>query len=95
MEFILNKIDTDIRRRHQEEIKEGKVHNAKGINVKKDPKDKSGNEEEETNLKYEKQMRYITIDGVKYDGEKVSIKAEKLEKIDEENSKGRILDAKK
>lgn len=90
MEFILNKIDTDIRRRHQEEIKEGKVHNAKGINVNQDAKDN-----QEAFLNEKKQKKYITIDGIKYEGEKMSIEAEKLESVDEENSKGRILDAKK
>lgn len=95
MEFILNKIDTDIRRRHQEEIKEGKVHNTKGINVHKDPKEKSEDGNGESHLNDNKQKKFITIDGIKLNGEKMSVKVEKLEKIDEENSRGRILDAKK
>jgi hypothetical protein len=95
VEFILNKIDTDIRRRHQEEIKEGKVHNTKGINVNKDPNEKNENGNGESHSNEKKQKKYITIDGMKLNGERMSVEVEKLEKIDEENSRGRILDAKK
>lgn len=95
MEFILNKIDTDIRKRHQEQIKEGKVHNAKEVNVNRDPKEKSENGNDEQHLNEKEQKKYITVDGIKHDGETVSIKVEKLENLDEENSRGRILDAKK
>lgn len=95
MEFILNKIDTDIRKRMQEDIKEGKVHSSKSINVRKDSKNKNSNAYEELEIKEKKIKRYITIDGIKNDTETMEISAEKLEKFDEENSKGRILDAKK
>ena len=44
MEFKLNKIDTDIRKKMQEEIKEDKVHSGKSINVKKDLKDEKNEE---------------------------------------------------
>jgi len=94
LEFKLNKIDTDIRKKMQEEIKEDKVHSGKGISVKKDIKDERHEElkgfEEEENEK-----RYITIDGVRHNNKNVSIKVEKVEKITDENSKGRILDKKK
>lgn len=36
MEFRLNKIDTDIRKKIEEERKENKVHSGKAINVNKD-----------------------------------------------------------
>ncbi len=36
MEFKLNKIDTDIRKKIKEERKESKVHSGKAINVNKD-----------------------------------------------------------
>jgi hypothetical protein len=39
LEFKLNKIDTDIRKKMQEEIKEDKVHSGKSISIKKDIKD--------------------------------------------------------
>lgn len=90
MEFKLNKIDTDIRKRMQEEIKEDKVHSGKGINIKKDMKEEK---QEIEKLKVEEQKKkYITIDGVKYNGSNIDIDVEKVEDIKEENSKGRILD---
>lgn len=102
MEFKLNKIDTDIRRRMQEEIKEDKVHSGKNIDEKRDfvkeKEDILDEELEKKKKKYLKQQsnnkRYITIDGVKY-GESAKIVVEKIEEINEVNAKGRILDTKK
>ena len=94
MEFKLNKIDTDIRKKMQEEIKEDKVHSGKSINIKKDIKDER--HEEIKNLdEEESEKRYITIDGVRYNNKNISVKVEKVEEINNENSKGRILDKKK
>lgn len=94
MEFKLNKIDTDIRKKMQEEIKEDKVHSGKSINIKKDIKDeKQGELQEYTDKESEK--RYITIDGIKENHKNIDIKVEKVEKINESNSKGRILDTAK
>jgi hypothetical protein len=94
LEFKLNKIDTDIRKKMQEEIKEDKVHSGKSISVKKDIKDER--HEEIKNLdEEESEKRYITIDGVKYNNKNISVKVEKVEEINNENSKGRILDKKK
>ncbi|MFW2487074.1 hypothetical protein D2A34_02140 [Clostridium chromiireducens] len=94
MEFKLNKIDTDIRKKMQEEIKEDKVHSGKSINVKKDIKDEK-KEEFKKDTEEENERRYITIDGILCGGNNISIKAEKFEEITNENSKGRILDKKK
>lgn len=47
MEFKLNKIDTDIRKKMQEDIKEEKVHSGKGINIKKDIKDEKSRYQED------------------------------------------------
>lgn len=94
MEFKLNKIDTDIRKKMQEEIKEDKVHSGKGIGAKKDIKDER--HEEKKNLdEQENRKMYITIDGIKYNHKNIDIKVEKVEKINESNSKGRILDTAK
>lgn len=94
MEFKLNKIDTDIRNKMQEDIKEDKVHSGKGITIKKDIKDeKSEDSLELRESKHEK--KYITIDGVKYNNKNIDIEVEKIEKVNEENSKGRILDTTK
>lgn len=91
MEFKLNKIDTDIRKKMQEETKDDKVHSGKSISVKKDIKD-----EKSHNEKYlkedEEEKRYITIDGIKYNSKNVDVQVEKVEKINGENSKGRVLD---
>ena len=95
MEFKLNKIDTDIRKKMQEEIKEDKVHSGKGINVTKNLKDEKNEYVNLDETKGESEKRYITIDGTKYNDRNISIKAEKVEEINYENSKGRILDSKK
>ena len=96
MEFKLNKIDTDIRKKMQEETEEDKIHSGKGINVKKDLKDEhTQSNYEKQNATKETEKRYITIDGVMYHEKEIKVQAEKLEKINDENSKGRILDTKK
>ena len=94
MEFKLNKIDTDIRKKMQEETKEDKVHSGKSISVKKDIKDERHEEIKGSNEE-ERKKRYITIDGVRYNNKNIRINVEKLENINDENSKGRMLDKKK
>lgn len=95
MEFKLNKIDTDIRKRIQEERKSGKVHSSKSININKDYNDDKENAHQLTKENLKQEKRFINIDGVKYCGKQIKIKAEKTEKIDVLNSSGRILDTKK
>ncbi|MBC2455910.1 hypothetical protein [Clostridium beijerinckii] len=95
MEFKLNKIDTDIRKKIQEEIKENKVHSGKAINVKRELEDEEKTKDENHLLQHNNDKKYITIDGMRHTNESLEIKVEKMERINEENSKGRILDAKK
>jgi hypothetical protein len=95
LEFIINKIDTYIREKLHEETKEGKVHSGKGINVSKDLKDDNDIDYENSDKGSSRSRKYITIDGIKRINKKVHVKVEKVEKINEENSKGKILDAKK
>lgn len=100
MEFNLNKIDTDIRRKMQENIKEGKVHPTKKTNEDKDIIDEKEFEEKSTKQKdkndsSKNNKKYIIIESTKYDKPSIKIEVEKLESISEVNSKGRILDAKK
>ena len=95
MEFKLNKIDTDIRLKMQEKMKDNKVHSGKAINVKQDLKDNSKGYYIKSKKNHTEEKGYITIDGVKDIEERLSIEVEKIENINEENSKGRILDAKK
>ena len=95
MEFKLNKIDTDIRKKMQEERKSDKIHSGNSITVKRDLKDDKDTKDKKYELEKRKEKKYLTIDGIKDEKEKVAIEVEKLENMDEENSKGRILDAKK
>lgn len=97
MEFKLNKIDTDIRQKINEERKEEKVHSGKGINIKKDIKDDKIQDdfENKNSTKEEKAKKYITIDGIKYREKNINVKAEKIERINEENAIGRVLDTTK
>lgn len=102
MEFKLNKIDMDIIRKLQNEIKEDKVHSAQNINLKQDIikyKERCNNKEKNSRNKKQTEdninKKYITIDGLKDDEQYVQIRAEKLEKVNEENSKGIIINTKK
>lgn len=94
MEFKLNKIDTDIRKKMQEETKDDKVHSSESISVKKDIKDER-QQQMKSLYEEEHEKRYITIDGTKYNNKNIDINAEKVEEINGENSKGRILDTTK
>lgn len=95
MEFKLNKIDTDIRRRLQENIREGKVHGNNTITIKKDLKE----ERSKKYIKKDKQNKFnstvFVIDGVRYEEKSLEIEAEKIEFIDAEKLKGHTLDVKK
>ena len=96
MEFKFNKIDTDIRKKMQEKIKDGKVHGNESVSIKKDIKEDDNKNEgtkEENDKKLKK--RFVTIDGIRYLKETLDIEVEKLEDLDEENSRGRVLDTKK
>jgi hypothetical protein len=97
LEFKLNKIDTDIRKKIQEDTKEDKVHSGKAINVNKDLKEEKNQiiNEKQIPAKDEVIKRYITIEVVKDNHKNIDIKAEKIEEINEGNSKGRILDTTK
>lgn len=95
MEFKLNKIDTDIRRKLQEESSDKRVHNPKEIGPSKNAdKEKKHEEHKKKNDDEIKPKRFITIDGIKY-GKSINVEAEKNEKIYDENYKGRFLDLKK
>ncbi len=96
MEFKLNKIDTDIRKKMQEERKSGKVHSSKNINVNKDLQDGKGNAYYGDNKQQDnRKKRFITIDSIKYCNEGINVEVERTENIDILNSKGQILDTKK
>lgn len=96
MEFIVNRIDTRIRNEIRDETKEGKVHSTKPITVKRDLDDEEKSKSKyENNRQQRKKARYITIDGIKYDSEKMNVDVHREENLKEENSRGRIIDTKK
>lgn len=96
MEYRLNKIDTDIRKRMKEETKSDKIHANEKINIKKDKKEHDKeNIEKKNSGKSINQNRYIAIDGVKSLSDKFKVKVEKLAILSADNSSGRILDKKK
>ncbi|MBS4840286.1 MULTISPECIES: hypothetical protein [Clostridium] len=96
MEYRLNKIDTDIRKKMQEETKSDKIHANEKLNIKKDLKehDKYNMTDEDSDHK-NKPKRYVTIDGIKSKTHEFNVEAEKLDTLSIDNSIGRILDMKK
>lgn len=97
MEFRLNKVDTDLRDKLKEEIKTDKIHGNNHISIKKDLKEdenknnNNGNQDE----KNKHLKRYIIIDGIKCNAKNLYINVEKVENLNETNSKGRFLDIEK
>lgn len=88
MEYRLNKIDTDIRRKIKDETKNGKIHKLnKSTEIKINYKDDKEKENKEKNKIVK---NYVTIDA--YINEKLNIEGEK--DIDKDNSIGTILDMK-
>lgn len=83
MNFLLNKIDTDIRRKIYEKTKDGKVHGKSTISINKDSekqKKKFFNEYlKDEEIKNKK--RKITIDVSKVEVPTISLIAEKEEDI--------------
>lgn len=95
MEFKLNKIDTDIRKRIEEDRKISKVHSSESIQLRNDvQKDKRENHIDKEQI-IKENKKFVTIDGVKYTDKQIKVEAEKTEKINVLNSSGRILDTKK
>lgn len=96
MEFKLNKIDTDIRKKIDEERKESKVHSGKAVNINKDLHDSESSYICEHEQKEErKKKKYFIIDGIRYNKKQINIQVEKNEKLSVQNSLGSILDTKK
>ena len=95
MEFKLNKIDTDIKRKLQEETNEKRIHNSKSIENRKDLiKNKREKQNKNNDGKRRKQpySNNIEVDAVKYSNKLINVKAEKT---DITNVKGTIIDTKK
>ena len=100
MEFRLNKVDPEVRRRVKETTSAGKVHNKSGIFINKDYKGKEKNNQgdfnsELTKYKQGKNKKRIFVEASKV--EKVEVKAFKEEKenLSKDDERGNILDVKK
>ncbi|MBP2033814.1 hypothetical protein J2Z42_002521 [Clostridium algifaecis] len=99
MEFKLNKIDPEVRRRVKETTSAGKVHNKTGIFINKENKGrKRGNQGEfnsELNKykKNDKNKKRIFVEASK--AEKIEVKAFKEgENLSKDNKRGTIVDVK-
>lgn len=101
MEFRLNKIDTDLRQRINDETREGKVHRKKDILIHKhkyderrEQKNNKRNPKEKFDIeKYTKNKR-ITIEAVKI--EEIDIEAEKEETLKNANEyRGVFIDSRR
>jgi len=96
MEFKLNKIDTDLRRKLQEKTDDHKVHGKAGITVEayNEEREKFGKDKKFAKILEEKKKtkkeKKIIIDGVMVDNLQVE-----GEKEVSENSKGVFIDTKK
>lgn len=100
MEFRLNKVDPEVRRRVKEITSAGKVHNKSGIFINKDYKGKEKNSKgdfksELSKYNQGKNKKRIFVEANKI--ERVEIKAFKEEKedISIDDERGNILDVKK
>lgn len=96
MNFLLNKIDTDIRRKLYEKTKDGKVHRKSTISINKDSEKQKKKffKEYVKEESMKKGKEKITIDVSKVKEPTISLKAEKEEDINL-LGRGTFLDVKK
>lgn len=94
MEFKLNKVDTDIRDRLQQDIKTDKIHANDKIRIKRELK-KDDNKDDENKKNQKQNKKYIMIDSSKYIDEQFEVEIEKNQNINGSNCLGNILDTKK
>ena len=94
MNFLLNKIDTDIRRKLYEKTKDGKVHRKSSINKDSEKQKKKFFKEYVKEESMKKDKGKITIDVSKVQEPTISLRAEKEEDINL-LGRGTFLDVKK
>ena len=96
MNFLLNKIDNDIRRKIYEKTKDGKVHRRSKITINKDSEKQKGKSfseyVKEESEKTDKEK--ITVDATKIESETISLSGEKEENLNILDC-GTFLDVKK
>lgn len=91
MNFLLNKIDTDIRRKVYDKTKDGKVHKKEKINIYKDSdKNKKRNFDELV----KEQKKKIIVNGVKDYTSDMEVKAERNQEL-KDLGNGIFIDVKK
>ncbi|ADK14024.1 MULTISPECIES: hypothetical protein [Clostridium] len=100
MEFRLNKIDPEVRRRVKETTSAGKVHNKSGIFINKDYKGQKKNSQgdfkaELTKYKQGKSKKRIFVEASKVEEVQVKAFKEDKENISTNDERGNILDVKK
>lgn len=94
MEFKLNKIDTDLRRKLQEETKDGKVHRKKDLKIEDNGYRENENKHREENFAEVVEKQRITIDAVKKQTLEVQVNKEPST-YDDINYRGIFIDTKK
>ena len=95
MNFLLNKIDTDFRKKIYEQTKDGKVHRKSNILINKDSeKQRKKFFNDYVNDEKGKKIKKITIKATKSEETTISINAEKDENLNT-TSYGTFLDVKK
>lgn len=92
MEYRLNKIDTDLRQKINDDAREGLVHGTKNITINKD-KQEEKKKKQNYKLEYQDENKKLVIDVVKAENVEVDAFKEKIE--NKEAFKGVYLDAKK
>lgn len=92
MEFRLNKIDTDLRQKINDNTKEGQVHAAQNISVNKDKKEE---EKQKRNYKMERYnySKKLVVDAVKVTNIEIEAFKENVDMQSED--KGSYIDVKK
>ena len=95
MEFKLNKVDSDILERMQENFRSDKIHESKEDEALRKLKGDEHNNLNDGQQNTRKRKKMITIDAVKCSDVIVKVEAEKVDMINDEDSKGLNLDAKK
>jgi uncharacterized protein YcbK (DUF882 family) len=92
MEYRLNKIDTDLRQKINDDTREGLVHGTKNITINKD-KQKEEKKNRNYKLEHYDKNKKLMIDAIQTENVEIDAFKEKVEA--EEGSKGVYLDVKK
>lgn len=95
MEFKINKIDTDIRTKFEEDNKHEKIHSGDDSASIKQLKDDKENTKKHKKNSNNRGKKYITVDCIRGNTLTVDAQIENVEIISEGSVKGRVLDTKK